>query len=1082
MPSRGDKKPPSQKFIHGGEETAIAHLVDFFARLDTLHDFCGKRCIAAVRPHIKGYTNISPSLVQTVKGILRSRNAPPDTEELIDRLCQYMPFKDFKSFEWSVLELAKRVREAFGDGVKENPFLFEEGFTETNFEKVLLDAFNLKSDRDRNKYIIDTSGINQDEVLCKTGKVAITGATLFDKKTGINIQQECQDNVQIPTTEVSAASSMEPVSLNKNRKECMFIKEIRLFDRDGDHWMELKYKDDTTHVINFNRMLNYGVAKYSQIIHEIRTTGKAQALATFYSTVFGGDIQKFQGYEQIQAIFDFKRSGDWLQIESYRAVARPDANTIFFTIDRPAVARALLKSLDHNRLQIPVVCTGKDSVKQEDEEDQDTLTSVKQITTYGQLEMRPEMKKRFLNEIRAIREATSKVANFSEQEAYVESIIRDLKDLASAMYAHLVGLHQGATIQTWLKTKAYSGEVDAPNVTSAWSMLMQHLGCTLYRAAHTLESLLKTDVRMNLLRQVMEIPVPQDEFQDEGIYKSAYSSLMDIFMHYKIPLRMLMLFDMEVLSQDLADLKRVVTDMISAGYANFKEGKVRLITPLSSDEEIDRKHWLMHHARDVQEKLAAFCKWFDPVRRGEVRFHFGARSAGTTLAMVKKNYKDYQEIMEILIGKTQNNLEYCKSVAGLNASSDVFDQFEGLITMYRDTYIVTDEPEDDGKVQNNINLEDIRLTADGRLPDNIKSFRMCLDMCDEIAKKVSLNLQKIAKNPAINMQRPTANEMTCYKTILLLLKDRSAEFVKENNPNLPILHKRIDAMVQNDIPFILAHAKPAFDGAQQCIKEPKPEPKSKKRPAVSPTASSASPNMKQRSIKRVRRGGAATLVARANDVLHTASQYHVFPYTLAYLLCLDGKTTVKNVARQIAHVPKWDHYISRPAIPRNTIFGKSSRWALIPLHMVDRTYSPLVEAIDYVGQLNHESFHLMDPSHRVAHNHHIMVGCVDMCKYALLQMLYTDFMEYKGEYMRVVRPTVTPSKITHTNPMSVSPSTPETTTQRRSASVRTTYKRNIGVAPVSPPAFHHDTPSTASLAKGQRSKKRLSASPSTPNL
>lgn len=167
--------------LENASHPTISDLVDLLARLDTLHDFCGDRNKSIKRDLIIEEAAISPDLVKKVK-VLLSHNAPKDTAELIDQLIVYKKHKG-KSFEWDVLELVLRARAAFGSRVQEVHVTVSEGFTDTAFKRVLLNSFNLSASVDQNRFIIDKGfGISQDDVMCKTGRVAVTNATYFDYK------------------------------------------------------------------------------------------------------------------------------------------------------------------------------------------------------------------------------------------------------------------------------------------------------------------------------------------------------------------------------------------------------------------------------------------------------------------------------------------------------------------------------------------------------------------------------------------------------------------------------------------------------------------------------------------------------------------------------------------------------------------------------------------------------------------------------------------------------------------------------------------------------------------------------------
>jgi hypothetical protein len=404
------------------DEQTYKGFVRFLAALDTLHDFCGSRNTAVAKAVVIKYA------VPNQDELLKFINAVPveDKTDIKNHAESLLNFEKHghPSFEHSMLKFVKTIFEIYGMSTPEVSHIMLNNHDRQQFLEIMKSFYpDNDDDSDYIRYVADKGGKIPDEVLCggRTQKTRIvdTAATVFDNRGhSAETKGVCREMIKI-----------NEFGLDKDANELMQYDKVRI------RTDEIHLGNRVIKLSDLKR-LQMGVTVYSEVLgHFIDRTRLYAATNSVLETLhinedFPENTVGAVG-NRVRAIFDYKRCGDWLQIQScipLQAAAADSKKYIYLTADIPAVARAISVKLPGTEMRhgIPVIHSttkGDNTYK---------------VTTYGEVKLTAgaRLKKiTYLMEIARVRESVLSI----KEGADVSQVHDMLDELSDAIGAELVG-------------------------------------------------------------------------------------------------------------------------------------------------------------------------------------------------------------------------------------------------------------------------------------------------------------------------------------------------------------------------------------------------------------------------------------------------------------------------------------------------------------------------------------------------------------------------------------------------------------------------------------------------------------------
>lgn len=855
-------------------------LVDFLARLDTLHDFCGSRNTLVSKDIIIRHAGISPEIVQGVKGmfekVLRDQSLREDTYNLIDDLSVYKPYK-YKSFEHGILELIRRARtHVFNNPINES-IVNVSSYNQAEVQRFFEDNFNIDDvNVDKNRYIIDTSSIPQDDVFCKLGKIAVTNATYFDKKTNVGIDTECQDQVVIDEN--------SKVRITNGKKECIYFNEIRIFDdAKNNHYMELVYPDNRISKVDFKKVEKIGVAVYSEMINNIL---QGHSLQGFYNVIFNAQndtfIHKVKAESQIKAIFDFKRSGDWLQIETFPVVQRDAKPTIFATIDRPAVARALIKTQDVPPMDIPVVCTGEDG-------------QIPQITAYGKIPMTEEHMRNMVARINNITDTIINLSKYSANVNILEQFKKNLTHVYETVRLEINNLIIGCgKIHDEIKKSmanavTYNARFPAPTVGSVWIDIIQTMGLKLLKYCCFLEKMKDDQYRQQFIAAMKGVKanIPRT-FEDGGASLiRVFNDMNEVLMNnYINDHRMIDLIkDIPLLIADMERAQTIISYLSTKdkGFLEFGKKTSAFNTMVQKIQNIHEGYILSNTAADAIRNANYFIDMFIPATaRVPAKFNWQGEKAAP-LDEQKDNVTKFDMKMTDLYITGKGSVAYCINIQNKDSLTlQLLQNFKDRIIAMEQKYDKSKQgPPETKKRKTETDLNQITVDEKGELSIKIKSLTQCINAYKVVERRVKDNFRKFSINgPQTKFVPKTYTRISKSRELVKKLREVAPSLVKANNKYLEGLLRGIDDM-DDTMGRILQLSSTKTTNAV-----------SVKRRKITVAKKTKGGRGGRRKIKGGQGFSESYDVAeRIYQSLQSASSFHGFPFILALMLTVDELVT-----------------------------------------------------------------------------------------------------------------------------------------------------------------------------------------------
>ena len=388
--------------------------VRFLAILDTLHDFCGNRNKGVGPQVVKKYAVFEKGevLLQFLDKVPTDDATRFQLKKHAESLLEYQSFL-YPSFEHSTLEFVKAILAVYGMSVPEVTHRMLNKNDRAEFVKIL-QTLHPENDDDADflRYIYDTSKLSQTLLCGKGDKVRIveTSATLFDSAgQGGNNEDACHQRVNVSA-----------FGLTKAENELMQYGQVMLSND------EIKLGERSIKIAEFKK-LRMGVNVYGDILGHVINNMNIEPSISKVMSVLHIQEDFVDVASRVKAMFDFKRCGDWLQIQScipLQQAAADKKKFVFLTIDNPAVARAISVPIPNtNEVGVPVIYTSYNS------------DGSYKITTYGKIKLNDEAKEKKkgqIFEMATARKYVSDILNVQDAEK-LNSVFEALDDLEDAI-------------------------------------------------------------------------------------------------------------------------------------------------------------------------------------------------------------------------------------------------------------------------------------------------------------------------------------------------------------------------------------------------------------------------------------------------------------------------------------------------------------------------------------------------------------------------------------------------------------------------------------------------------------------------